>query len=214
MTIFRDRDAAGPRLAKALHRFAGDPALLVLALPRGGVPVAAPVARALHAPLDVFLVRKLGLPGDEEFAMGALASGGVRVLNDEVVEAYGVAPAAIETVTSRESAELARREALYRAGRPPLEAKDRSVILVDDGVATGSTMFAAIEALRAMSPKRLVVAVPVAPPSTLRELETRADEVVCLEAPEPFYAIGRFYQVFDQTSDEEVRRALREAAPA
>jgi predicted phosphoribosyltransferase len=214
MTIFRDRDAAGPRLAKALHRFAGDPALLVLALPRGGVPVAAPVARALHAPLDVFLVRKLGLPGDEEFAMGALASGGVRVLNDEVVEAYGVAPAAIETVTSRESAELARREALYRAGRPPLEAKDRSVILVDDGVATGSTMFAAIQALRAMSPKRLVVAVPVAPPSTLRELETRADEVVCLEAPEPFYAIGRFYQVFDQTSDEEVRRALREAAPA
>jgi predicted phosphoribosyltransferase len=214
MTIFRDRDAAGPRLAKALHRFAGDPALLVLALPRGGVPVAAPVARALHAPLDVFLVRKLGLPGDEEFAMGALASGGVRVLNDEVVEAYGVAPAAIETVTRRESAELARREALYRAGRPPLEAKGRSVILVDDGVATGSTMFAAIEALRAMSPKRLVVAVPVAPPSTLRELETRADEVVCLEAPEPFYAIGRFYQVFDQTSDEEVRRALREAAPA
>lgn len=212
MSPFQDRDEAGQRLARALRDHAHDPGLLVLALPRGGVPVALPVALALHAPLDVFIVRKLGVPGDEELAMGAIASGGVRVLNEEVVASYGLPASAIESATRRETAELARREALYRVGRPSLDATDRTVILVDDGVATGSTMFAAIEALRTMGPRRIVVAVPVAPPSTLQELEARADEVVCLEAHEPFIAIGRFYADFDQTSDAEVRSGLAKAA--
>lgn len=211
MSPFVDRRDAGQRLAQALRGHAGDPDLIVLALPRGGVPVALPVAKALNAPLDVFLVRKLGVPGDEELAMGAIASGGVRVLNQEVVEAYQLPPTAIEAATRRESAELARREALYREGRPPLDLAGRTVILVDDGVATGSTLFAALEALRALGPRRVIVAVPVAPPSTLHELEARADEVVCLEAHEPFFAIGRFYAHFDQTSDAEVRSGLARA---
>lgn len=211
MRTFRDRQEAGVRLARALAPFRGRPGLRILALPRGGVPVGREVAVALGAPLDVFIVRKLGLPGDEELAMGALASGGVRVLNREVVEGWGVTEADLARVARREGEELARREALYRKGLPPLDVKGHPVILVDDGVATGATMRAALVALRALGPSQLVVAVPVAPPDTVAALEVLADQVICLEAPEPFGAIGAFYDRFDQTTDAEVAAALAAA---
>lgn len=213
MRTFRDRPEAGRALAAALMAYRGRPELRILALPRGGVPVGREVARALGAPLDVFLVRKLGLPGYEELAMGALASGGARVLNPEVLAAYGVPEEALAAVTRREAEELARREALYRRGLPPLGVRGCTVILVDDGVATGATMKVALKALRGLGPASLVVAVPVGPPSTLAELEVLADAVVCLEAPEPFHAIGAFYDRFDQTSDGEVAAALAEVGP-
>ncbi|HYY68584.1 MAG TPA: phosphoribosyltransferase [Terriglobales bacterium] len=206
--IFQDRSEAGRVLAGALAEYAGDPSVLVLALPRGGVPVGYEVARELHAPLDVFVVRKLGAPSQEELALGALASGGARVLNREVVNALGITPEEIVRVTQREQQELERREQQYRGGRPPLEVSGRTVIPVDDGLATGSSMRAAIAALRQRGPAKVVVAVPVAPPSTCRELQSEADQVVCAVTPMPFYAVGQWYRDFTQTSDEEVRRLL------
>jgi len=205
---FRDRVQAGQLLSRKLRHYADRSDVMVLALPRGGVPVAREVARALHAPLDVFLVRKLGTPGQEELAMGAIASGGIRVLNDEVVNALRVPPEVIDAVTARELRELARRERLYREGRPAPDVMARTVILVDDGLATGSTMRAAVAALRQAKPNRIVVAVPVAAVPTCRDLRGDADEVVCLQMPEPFYSVGFWYEDFSQTSDEEIREML------
>src|SRR6266404_6549023 len=205
---FRDRHEAGRRLADKLVAYAKRPDVLVLALPRGGVPVAYEVARSLQAPLDVFLVRKLGVPGYEELAMGAVATGGVRVLNDELVERLGIPDQMIDAVAANERQELARRERLYRGGRPPPDVCGRTVILVDDGLATGATMFAAIEALRKLTPARIVVAVPTASPDTCEEMKKKADEVICAITPEPFHAVGRWYRDFSQTTDEEVRDLL------
>src|SRR5207302_345843 len=184
------------------------PDVLVLALPRGGVPVAYEVAHRLGAPLDVFVVRKLGVPGYEELAMGAVATGGVRVLNDQIVERLGLPEYVIDAVAAREHQELARRERLYRGGRPPPDVRGRTVILVDDGLATGATMRAAIMALRQLQPARIVVAVPTASPDTCKELKAEADDVVCAITPEPFLAVGHWYEDFSQTTDEEVRDLL------
>lgn len=211
-TQFRDRGEAGERLAADLQRYAGDPSLLVLGLPRGGVPVAFEVARVLRAPLDVFLVRKLGVPGHEELAMGAIASGGVRVLNEEVVQALRIPEEAIAAVAAREEEELARRERAYRGDRPAPPVGGRTVILVDDGLATGSTMKAAAAALRQQHPQRLIVGVPVAARSTCEEFQTLVDEIVCATTPEPFYAVGLWYRDFSQTTDEEVSELLARAA--
>jgi putative phosphoribosyl transferase len=211
---FRDRFQAGRRLAAVLAPYAGRPNLLVLALPRGGVPVGYEVARALHAPLDVMLVRKLGVPGHEELAMGAIASGGVRVLSDDIVRALGIPDWSIAAVAANEEKELARREHAYREGRPAADVRGRTVILVDDGLATGSTMRAAAAALKAQHPERLVIAVPVAPRETCESLQQEADDVVCALAPEPFYAVGNWYEDFSQTTDDEVRELLRRAAEA
>jgi putative phosphoribosyl transferase len=208
---FRDRAQAGRVLAERLARYAGRDDVLVLGLPRGGVPVAAEVARALGAPLDVFLVRKLGLPGQEELAMGALASGGALVLNEELVEALRLPPSLIEQVARREEEELRRREELYRGARPPPEVEGKTVVLVDDGLATGSTMRAAVTALRRLEPAWIVVAVPAAPVSTCEELRPEVDELVCARTPQPFYAVGVWYENFDQVGDDEVR-ALLEAS--
>ena len=194
-------------LGERLAGLAGQPDLLVLGLPRGGVPVAWEVARRLGAPLDVFVVRKLGFPGHEELAMGAIASGGVRVLNPEVI-AYGVSRAQIEQVTEKERRELERREQLFRGDRPPMRVADRTVVLVDDGLATGSTMRAAVRALRQERAGRIIVAVPVAAPSVCAEMKAEADEVVCAATPEPFRAVGLWYDDFAQTSDAEVRELL------
>lgn len=209
---FRDRFEAGEALAARLTGYAGRADALVLALPRGGVPVGYAVARALRLPLDVFLVRKLGVPGHEELAMGALASGGVRVLNDEVLEALHIPPDVLEAVARREDAELTRRERAYRGERPFPLIRDRVCILVDDGLATGSTMRAAVAALSLEQPARIVVAVPVAPPETCALLRAEADEVVCLVTPQPFYGVGWWYTDFAQTSDAEVRDLLARAA--
>jgi putative phosphoribosyl transferase len=205
---FRDRVQAGQFLSRKLKAYADRTGVIVLALPRGGVPVALEVARLLHAPLDVFLVRKLGTPGQEELAMGAIASGGIRVLNDEVVESLRVPEHVIDLVTARELRELARRERLYREGRPPLDVTDRTVILVDDGLATGSTMRAAVAALRQAKPTRIVVAVPLAAAPTYRDLRGEVEELVCLHTPEPFYSVGFWYEDFSQTSDEDIREML------
>jgi predicted phosphoribosyltransferase len=209
---FLDRIEAGQVLAKALQPYAGRPNLLVLALPRGGVPVGFEVARALHAPLDLMLVRKLGVPGHEELAMGAIASGGVRVVSEDVVRVLGIAERVIAAAAAREVEELERRERLYREGRLPAEVWGRTVILVDDGLATGSTMRAAVAALKAQHPERLVVAVPIGAPETCDLLRHEVDDVLCARTPEPFHAVGRWYQDFTQTSDEEVRHLLRQAA--
>jgi predicted phosphoribosyltransferase len=182
---------------------------VVLALPRGGVPVAYEVARALAAPLDVFLVRKLGLPDRPELAMGAIASGGVRVLNDDVVQWYRIPDSIVESVAAHEQAELERREAAYRHGRGSTDLKDRIVLLVDDGLATGSSMKAAVQAVRAHEPKRVVVAVPVGAPDTCRELAELADEVICARMPHPFSAVGQWYRDFSQTTDAEVQALLQ-----
>jgi putative phosphoribosyl transferase len=206
---FRDRFHAGRRLAAALQPYVGRPNLLVLALPRGGVPVGYEVARALNAPLDVMLVRKLGVPGHEELAMGAIASGGIRIVSDDVVTALGIPERVIASIAANEEEELERRERSYRDDRPPLEVKGRTVILVDDGLATGSTMRAAAAALRAQHPERLVVAVPVAPPETCASLRNEVDDLVCARAPEPFFAVGNWYDDFSQINDEEVRQLLR-----
>jgi putative phosphoribosyl transferase len=192
--------------------YADRPDVLVLALPRGGVPVAFEVARALHAPLDVFLVRKLGLPGHEELAMGAIASGGVRVLNDDVVRALHVPEDVVETVAAAEQQELERRERIYRGDRPAPDARGRTIILIDDGLATGSTMRAAVAALRQQGPARIVVAVPVGAPETCAEFQDEADEAICGQTPEPFYAVGLWYSDFSQTTDEEVHDLLERAA--
>ncbi|HKI38383.1 MAG TPA: phosphoribosyltransferase [Gemmataceae bacterium] len=209
---FPDRAAAGRALAQQLGHYANRRDVLVLALPRGGVPVAYEVARALNAPLDVFLVRKLGVPGQEELAMGAIASGGVRVLNEEVVRLLGIPDEVIDSVAEAEWRELARRERAYRDDRPPPEVRGRTVILIDDGLATGTTMRAAVAALRQMGPARIVVAVPVAAAATADELRDEVDDVVCLQTPEPFYAVGSWYEDFAQTSDAEVHALLEHAA--
>jgi len=211
---FADRRAAGVELGARLERFKGRDDVVVLALPRGGVPVAFEVARALGAPLDVFLVRKLGVPGHEELAMGAIASGGVRVLNDDVVRWYRIPVTVIDRVARREQQELERRETAYRDGRAPVELTNRVVLIVDDGLATGSSMRAAVQAVRAHAPARIVVAVPVGAPDTCRELADLADEAICLQTPEPFSAVGQWYRDFSQTSDDEVRRLLQESAAA
>jgi predicted phosphoribosyltransferase len=208
---FEDRRDAGRHLAAMLTGYARKPDVIVLALPRGGVPVAYEVARALQAPLDVFLVRKLGVPGQEELAMGAIASGGVTVLNSEVVGYLRIPPEIIGHVADREQRELERRERLYRDGRPLPDIHGKTVILVDDGLATGSSMRAAINALKKLQPARVVVAVPVAPVSTVKDFERDVDEVVSALTPEPFDGVGRWYHDFSQTSDEEVRDLLREA---
>lgn len=209
---FRDRTDAGRRLAAELSAYAGQPDLLVLALPRGGVPVGFEVARALRAPLDVFLVRKLGVPGHEELAMGAIASGGVRVMNPEVMEMLRVPDALVESVAAREQQELKRRESAYRDGRPAPEVRGRTVILVDDGLATGSTMRAAVAALREEGAERLIVAVPVAAPETCDAFRSEVDQVVCALTPDPFMAVGLWYEDFGQTTDAEVRELLARAA--
>lgn len=205
---FRDRSEAGQLLAEKLRTYAGHPNLIVLALPRGGVPVGYEVARALGAPLDVFLVRKLGVPRYEELAMGAVASGGVRVLNDDVVRSLHIPEYVIDAVAAWELEELARRERVYRDNRPEPDVRGRTVILVDDGLATGSTMLAAIQALRQQQPARIVMAVPTAPPETCQEMRAQADDVVCAITPEPFYSVGLWYEDFSQTTDEEVRELL------
>jgi len=209
--FFRDRRHAGRVLATLLGRHAGRPELLVLALPRGGVPVGFEVAEALQAPLDVFIVRKLGVPGHEEYAMGAIATGGVRVLSDEVVRTLRIPESAVEAVTRAEREELGRRERLYRSGLPPLDVRGRVVILVDDGLATGSTMLAAVRALSTMRPARTIVAVPVGAPETCEALRAEADEVMCALTPERFRAVGLWYENFSQTDDDEVRDLLERA---
>jgi putative phosphoribosyl transferase len=211
---FEDRREAGRALGAALRQYAGRDDVVVLALPRGGVPVAYEVARALEAPLDLFLVRKLGTPGHRELAMGAIASGGVRVLNDDVVRWYGIPQDAIDAVAREEELEPRRRELTYREGREPAPIDGRAVILVDDGLATGSTMRAAVKAVRQRQPSRVVVAVPVGARETCDELSAIADEVVCVRTPEPFSAVGQWYLDFVQTTDEEVRRLLSDRAHA
>ena len=210
--IFHDRTDAGRALAKRLDGYAGRHDVVVLALPRGGVPVGFQVAEALGAPLDIFLVRKLGTPGHRELAMGAIASGGVRVVNDEVVRWLNIKPEQIEMVAREEEQELIRREAAYKAGRPPTPVKGQVVILVDDGLATGSTMKAAVQAVKQHAPNHVIVAVPVGAPETCRDLRQYADEVICASTPEPFSAVGQWYVLFDQTSDDEVRELLTRAA--
>ena len=210
---FFDRTDAGRELAAALSpHYAGRGDVLVLGLPRGGVPVAYELATALDAPLDVFVVRKLGLPGHEEFGIGAIASGGVRVVDDSVLRAYGIDPATLEDITRRERQELGRRERLYRDDRPFPVVRDRTVILVDDGLATGSTMRAAVAALRVEGPRSIVIAVPVGAPETCQAMAELVDDIVCLETPEPFYAVGLWYEHFDQTEDDEVHDLLERAA--
>ena len=209
---FSNRTEAGRQLAEKLVKYAGRDDVIVLGLPRGGVPVAYEVAKRLDAPLDVFIVRKLGVPGFEELAAGAIASGGVRVLNKDVFRALPNAEETIELITATETAELERREQEYRGGRPAPELRDRVVILVDDGLATGATMRAAVKALRQRDVAKLVVAVPVGPPDTCREVEDEADETVCLSMPDFFQAVGQYYEDFSQTSDEEVRELLASGA--
>jgi putative phosphoribosyl transferase len=206
---FRNRTEAGQILAAKLMKYADDPEVLVLALPRGGVPVAYEVARELHAPLDVFLVRKLGLPGREELAIGAIATGGVRVLNDQVVRELRIPDRVIDTVVAAELEELGRREQSFRRGRPPIDVRNRTVLLIDDGLATGSTMRAALVALRRREPDKIVVAVPVGAPDTCAEFRQEADEALCARTPEPFYAVSRWYGDFTQTTDNEVRDLLK-----
>jgi putative phosphoribosyl transferase len=210
--IYRNRADAGQILAKYLLAQEYDPNPLVLALPRGGVPVAFEVARALRAELDILLVRKLGLPGHEELAIGAIASGGMRVLNHELIEELQLSEALIDRLTATEQRELERRERLYRENRPPLIVRDRTLILIDDGLATGASMMAAIRALRPQSPKRIVVAVPVAAAETCQQFRAEADNVICPATPEPFGAVGAWYHDFSQTSDNEVRKLLEVAA--
>jgi putative phosphoribosyl transferase len=208
---FRDRIEAGRLLAEKLRVYAS-PNVIILALPRGGVPVGYEVALALGAPLDIFLVRKLGVPGYQELAMGAVASGGVRVLNDDVVHGLRIPGYVIDAVAAWEQQELARRERVYRDDRLEPNVKGRTVILVDDGLATGSTMQAAIQALRHQEPARIVMAVPAAPPDTCQEMRAQADDVVCAITPEPFYSVGLWYEDFSQTTDEEVRELLARSA--
>lgn len=210
---FRDRREAGRLLAGRLAPYANRTDVLVLALPRGGVPVAYEVARALDAPLDVFLVRKLGVPGQEELAMGAVATGGVRVINDQIVRALRIPDYLIDMVAAKEQQELARRERLYRGDRPPPDVRGRTVILVDDGLATGASMHAAITALRQHQPARIVVAVPTAAPETCQALKAEVDDVLCAITPEPFHSVGLWYGDFSQTTDEEVKDLLARSEP-
>ena len=209
--IFANRAEAGRQLAESLKKYANRDDVIVLGAPRGGVPVAFEVATRLGVPLDIFVMRKLGVPGHEELAFGAIASGGVRVLNRETIEVLGLTGLDIERVTKKEKVELERREIAYRAGRPPLEVSGLIVILIDDGIATGSSMRAAIQALRQRNPAVLVVATPLAPRASCDRLRDEVDELVCLETPEPFYGVGQFYDDFSEVSDEEVTDLLDRA---
>jgi predicted phosphoribosyltransferase len=207
---FADRREAGRELARHLQHYRDRSDVVVLALPRGGVPVAFEIAEALGAPLDIFVVRKLGMPGHPEFAVGAIASGGVRVLNEDVVRWYGIPDHIIDSVAVQEQAELERRERSYRGDRPPIDLRSRTVILVDDGLATGASMRAAVQAVRSHNPARVVVAVPVGAPETCEAFSDITDETVCARTPEPFSAVGLWYRDFSQTSDDEVRDLLSE----
>jgi len=209
---FIDRRQAGRELAAKLRAYRGRDDVIVLALPRGGVPVAFEIAEALDAPLDIFVVRKLGMPGHPEFAMGAIASGGVRVLSEDVIRWYGIPKSAVEAVARQELAELERREREYRQGRLMIALRHRTVMLVDDGLATGSTMRAAVQAVRLQQPARVIVAVPVGAPETCAELADITDETVCARTPEPFSAVGLWYRDFSQTTDDEVRALLSQHA--
>lgn len=207
-----NRTEAGRLLAAEIKHYEGHPGLVVVGLPRGGVPVAFEVACALRAPLDVLVVRKLGLPGEKELAIGAIATGGVRVLDEALIRSFGIPRRLIEEITAEERLILDRRERLYRAGRPPLDLLHRTVIVVDDGVAMGATMRAAVKAVRQQKPDRVIVAAPVVSIPARKLLLTEADEVFCLATPEPFYAVGAWYEDFSQVSDEEVRRLLASSA--
>jgi predicted phosphoribosyltransferase len=211
VTQFRDRRDAGKFLATKLTAFANQNNILILALPRGGVPVAYEIAKALHAPLDVMVVRKLGVPGQEELAMGAIATGGVRILNNDVLQFLNIPDELIDTIATYEQLELERRERLFRGDRSPYSISGRKVILVDDGIATGATMHAAVAALKQLGPDRIIIAVPTAAPTTCDEFANEVDEIVCLIRPEPFIAVGYWYKHFSQTSDEEVRSLLDHA---
>jgi len=216
---FRNRQEAGRQVAARLGKYGNREDVLVLGLPRGGVPVAYEVATALEVPLDIFVLRKLGVPGHEELAFGAIGSGGVRILNADVVDRLGISELEVAAVTQEETKELERRETRYRGSRPPLDVRGRTVILVDDGIATGASIRAAIHAIRKMRPAAIVVATPVAPRATCNLLRREVDELVCAESPEPFYGVGQFYQDFSAVSDEEVvalldkRRSKEAAAP-
>jgi len=214
MFRFKDRVQAGQYLAERLPQYANAPDAVVLGLPRGGVVVAAEVARILGLPLDIFLVRKLGVPGYEELAMGAIASGGVRVMNEDVLRRISISDGAIESVTRKEEQELIRREEVYRGNRPQLDVKGLTVILIDDGLAAGATMRAAVKALRRQGPKRLVVAVPTAAPDTCDDFRAEVDEILCAMTPTPFHAVGAWYEDFSQTTDEEVQELLKAAQRA
>jgi putative phosphoribosyl transferase len=207
-TLFQDRYDAGRKLAAKLTKYAGRPNVVVLALPRGGVPVAFEVAKALGAPLDIFLVRKLGVPGQEELAMGAIASGGVLVLNEAIIQALDIPRRVIDAVAQREQQELERREQSYRAGKAPLDLHNKIVILVDDGLATGATMAAAVAGVRGLGALQVIVAVPAAASETCEAFEKVADTIVCAETPQPFWSVGSWYLDFSQTSDDEVRTLL------
>lgn len=211
MERFRDRRDAGRVLARKLSAYTGQTDVIVLALPRGGVPVAYEVALALHAPLDIFLVRKLGLPGREELAIGAIASGGIRVLNNDIIRALNVPEEVINIVARNESQELQRRERNYRGESSAPEVRDRKVILIDDGLATGASMHAAVVGVRAQHPARIIIAVPAAAPELCDAYQFEVDEMVCAMTPEPFYGLSRWYEDFSQTTDEEVRMFLKEA---
>lgn len=210
--LFRNRSEAGRALAEQVRAAVSDPDPLILVLPRGGAPVGAEIARALHAEMDVFLVRKLGAPGEEELALGAIASGGVRVLNQELIHHLRVSPETIDQVTAREQEVLEAREKLYREGRIPIPISGRSVVLTDDGLATGASMLAAARALRPRGARRVTVAVPVAPRQSCEELQREADQVICLATPNPFGAVGIWYENFAQVTDNEVRTLLQENA--
>jgi putative phosphoribosyl transferase len=210
--LFNNRTDAGQQLASKLMAYANRPNLLVLALPRGGIPIGVEVSKALNAPLDIFLVRKLGVPGHEELAMGAIATGGIRIINKNVVEYLDIPLEVIEIVAERESVELQRRELAFRGNRPAPEINGRTVILVDDGLATGSTMRAAVAALREQNPAGIVVGVPTASPSTCNELKEEVDDIICAITPEPFHAVGIWYEDFSQITDEEVHELLKETA--
>ncbi|ALA59219.1 phosphoribosyltransferase [Nitrospira moscoviensis] len=210
--VFRDRREAGVQVASLLAGYRGRRDVVVLGLPRGGVPVAFDIAKALAVPLDVMVVRKLGVPGYEELAMGAIATGGVRVLHEEVVRQAGITPDMLAAVSAREQQELARRERVFAGGRPEVEIRGRTVILVDDGLATGSTMRAAVAAARQRGAARVIVAVPVASAEACDELRAEADEVICARTPALFFGVGQWYERFEQTTDEEVRRLLADAA--
>jgi putative phosphoribosyl transferase len=210
--IFRDRREAGRELAQRLQKYAGRHDLLVLGIPRGGVVVATEVASALTAPLDIFVSRKLGVPGQEELAFGAVASGGTLILDEEIVNAVGISESEIERIAARETQELERREQVFRAGWPPLDVEKKIVVLVDDGIATGASIRVAIAALRHRRPAEIVVAAPVVALSTYERLRREADDVICVHAPKSFYAIGEFYDDFSQVTDEEVIELLRQAS--
>jgi putative phosphoribosyl transferase len=212
--IYRDRSEAGKKLATQLRDYANRDDVLVLALPRGGVPVAYEVAKALNAPLDVFLVRKLGVPGYPELAMGAIATGGIRVLNNDVLDHLRIPEQVIDSIVAIEERELERREREYRGNRPEPKVQGKTVILIDDGLATGSTMRAAAAALRQQNPDRIVVAVPVSASRTCNEYSMRVDEIVCAATPEPFLGVGQWYEDFSQTTDDEVRQLLEKGRAA